>query len=111
MYHDDHWSLRDIRLSRSILRYDLEKVLGYLRADNKNWNAKLNQFTMKRNTRDSILNFQIDDPEPGLDFSQRLAHENGWSKSYTSRVVNEYLRFLVLCSEAGHKVTPSALMQ
>jgi len=62
---------------------------------------------MKNSSRDSILKFQVDDPEAGLNFSQRLAQENGWSEHYTNRIVREYLKFLVLCNEAGHKVTPS----
>lgn len=62
---------------------------------------------MKKKVRDSILQFQIDDPEAGLNFSRRLSLENNWSEGYTKRVVEEYLRFLVLCAEAGHKVTPS----
>jgi hypothetical protein len=30
--------------------------------------------------------------EPGIDFSfeKRLARENGWTKEYTSRVIEEY---------------------
>lgn len=62
---------------------------------------------MKKKVSDAILRFQIDDPEAGLNFSRRLSQENTWSEDYTKRVVKEYLRFLVLCADAGHKVTPS----
>lgn len=40
-------------------------------------------------------------------FSARLAHENRWSPSYASRVVDEYKRFCFLCVVSGHPVTPS----
>ena len=62
---------------------------------------------MKSDTFKAILEFQIDDPSANFNFSSRLAQENGWTEEFSKRVVNEYRRFLVLCAEAGHKVTPS----
>ena len=62
---------------------------------------------MKSDTVKAILEFQIDDPSANFNFSSRLAQENGWTEEFSKRVVNEYRRFLVLCAEAGHKVTPS----
>lgn len=54
-----------------------------------------------------IQAFNLDDIEAGLKFSDRLARENAWSETFTHRVIHEYKRFLFLCAEAGHAVTPS----
>lgn len=54
-----------------------------------------------------IAQFQLDDPEAGFSFSKRLALENDWTLEFTRRVILEYRRFLYLCCEAGHPVTPS----
>ncbi len=42
-----------------------------------------------------------------LDFTARLARENGWSRGFAAEVVEEYKRFLFLAMVAGHPVTPS----
>lgn len=63
---------------------------------------------MNHNSRHaSILAFELDAPEAGLNFSHRLALENGWSAEFTRRAIEEYKRFVILCAEAGHPVTPS----
>ncbi|RLT15989.1 MAG: hypothetical protein DWI24_00480 [Planctomycetota bacterium] len=54
-----------------------------------------------------IEQFPIDDPASDFSFSDRLARENGWSKSKTAAVIKEYLKFVFLACEAGHPVTPS----
>ncbi|MGL5138755.1 MAG: glycine-rich domain-containing protein, partial [Beijerinckiaceae bacterium] len=54
-----------------------------------------------------IAKYTPDDPEAGFTFSDRLARENGWSKAYARRTVEEYKRFLYLAVTAGHEVTPS----
>lgn len=47
-------------------------------------------------------------PLPGVaGFSARLARENGWTRAFTARVIQEYRRFLLLAAQAGHAVTPS----
>jgi len=51
--------------------------------------------------------FQLDDPEAGFSLSDRLARENAWPMDFTHRVILEYKRFLYLCAEAGHPLTPS----
>lgn len=51
--------------------------------------------------------FQLDDENAVFDFSTRLARENGWTRAYTARVIQEYKRFLLLAMHAGHPVTPS----
>ena len=51
--------------------------------------------------------FDLDETGASLDFSRRLARENGWTHSFARRVVEEYKRFLFLAQCAGHPVTPS----
>ena len=65
---------------------------------------------MNQHQRDmyrQIQEFQLDDPQSKLRFSDRLAREQGWSIGYTRSVIEEYRRFLVLSVVAGHTVTPS----
>ena len=40
-------------------------------------------------------------------FGERLQRENRWTSEYTSRVIDEYRRFIILAVDAGHPVTPS----
>lgn len=62
---------------------------------------------MNQNLLQKLQAFAFDDPTAGLSFSKRLSRENNWSTEYTQRVLEEYRRFLYLCCEAGHPVTPS----
>lgn len=54
-----------------------------------------------------LESFAIGAPGAALSFAERLARENGWALSRAERTVAEYRRFLYLCIEAGHPVTPS----
>lgn len=45
--------------------------------------------------------------DAALDFTARLARENGWSRARADRVVGEYRRFAYLAATAPHPVTPS----
>lgn len=54
-----------------------------------------------------LCDFDWDEPEASLDFSKRLARENGWTHAFSQRVVEEYKRFLFLACSAGHPATPS----
>lgn len=45
--------------------------------------------------------------EAALSFADRLARDNGWTRGFACRVIEEYRRFLYLCCVAGHPVTPS----
>lgn len=51
--------------------------------------------------------FQFDEEDAVFDFEARLAKENGWSREFASRVIQEYRRFLLLAMVAGHPVSPS----
>lgn len=54
-----------------------------------------------------LLDFSVDCGGEELTFASRLARENGWTPSFTNRVMVEYKRFLFLAAVAGHPVTPS----
>jgi hypothetical protein len=56
---------------------------------------------------DRIKGFALDDPGSPQPFSQRLARENGWSRHFACRVIEEYKRFCYLAMTAGHSVSPS----
>ncbi len=51
--------------------------------------------------------FSFDEPGTSFTFAQRLARENGWSGTFTRRVLREYGRFTFLAMTAGHPVCPS----
>jgi hypothetical protein len=49
----------------------------------------------------------LDDPKAEFPFSARLARDNGWSRDFALKVIEEYRRFCYLAMVAGHEVTPS----
>ena len=55
----------------------------------------------------SLESMCLDIDGASLPFSRRLARENGWTRDYAERVVEEYKRFVYLAMTAGHPVTPS----
>lgn len=57
--------------------------------------------------RARIQAFTPDEPGIVFPFSARLARENGWTRDFAERVVEEYRRFLYLAMTAGHVVSPS----
>lgn len=54
-----------------------------------------------------IRDFELDDPTATLCFSDRLARENGWSKEFSLRVIEEYKKFIFLVHMTGEPLTPS----
>src|SRR4051794_21859641 len=54
-----------------------------------------------------IKAFELDRAGDGFPFSARLARENGWSRSFAFRVIEEYRRFVYLMATAPHPVSPS----
>lgn len=56
---------------------------------------------------EKIQAFELDDNSANFKFSERLARENGWSKTYTHRVIDEYKKFIFLCCISDSGVTPS----
>lgn len=55
--------------------------------------------------RIAVYDFDAD-AEPGR-FVAKLADDNGWDKTYASKVVAEYRRYAYLACAAGHEVVPS----
>ncbi len=55
----------------------------------------------------SLSTVAFDDPDAAFDFTARLARDNGWSRSFAARVIEEYRRFAYLAMTSGHEVTPS----
>lgn len=55
----------------------------------------------------SIKQFEIDDPESGFSFTDRLIRENSWSRDFAIRAIFEYKKFMYLICTAGHPLTPS----
>src|SRR4051794_7395726 len=53
-----------------------------------------------------LESFSFDDPDAAFTFADRLAKENGWTRSFSERVIGEYKRFLFLATAAGHPVSP-----
>lgn len=54
-----------------------------------------------------LQDFELDDPNASLCFSERLARENGWTHSFTLRAIEEYKRFLYLLCVCNEPLTPS----
>lgn len=59
-------------------------------------------------TWDTLSKLSIDDNGSALKFSDRLARENNWTKSFAKNAVEEYKKFVFLAKHAGHPVSPSA---
>ncbi len=57
-----------------------------------------------------LQSFPFDEPGASRPFSARLREENGWSEDLASRAIDEYRRFLVLAAFAGHRVSPSHIV-
>ena len=68
---------------------------------------KINYMQSKNELWQRIATYHPDQTGLELPFSKRLAIENGWSRRYALRVIEEYKRFAFLALEAGHPVTPS----
>lgn len=54
-----------------------------------------------------IEKFELDEAGDQLQFSQRLARENGWSVPFARNVILEYKRFIFLCCISKTSCTPS----
>ena len=54
-----------------------------------------------------LAEYQIGPKDAALDFPGRLARENRWRSSFTTRVIEEYKRFCYLAVAGDEEVTPS----
>lgn len=59
------------------------------------------------NTWTRLSRLDFDATDAAFPFSLRLAHENGWSRSFAQSAIEEYRKFCFLATHAGHPVTPS----
>ncbi|MDX2201086.1 MAG: hypothetical protein SF069_19195 [Phycisphaerae bacterium] len=55
----------------------------------------------------AIRRYEFDEPGTSFTFEARLARENGWTRGYARRVIEEYRRFVFLAMVSKHPVTPS----
>jgi hypothetical protein len=55
----------------------------------------------------AINAFELDDDSSSLTFSDRLAKENGWSKEFALRAIEEYKKFMFLICVINQPLTPS----
>lgn len=51
--------------------------------------------------------YRFDAEGASFPFSVKLAKENGWTREFTRRAIDEYRRFLFLAMHAGHPISPS----
>lgn len=56
---------------------------------------------------EKIKDFEIDDPESSLSFSDRLARDNDWPIEFALRAINEYKKFIFLIVSSKDPKTPS----
>ncbi len=63
--------------------------------------------SQEQKTWETLKNLAIDDPQAQFKFSDRLARENGWAKSFALGAIGEYKKFVFLAKHSGHPVTPS----
>ena len=54
-----------------------------------------------------LSNLDFDAAHAALPFSARLARDNGWSRDFAAKAIEEYRKFCFLAVHAGHPVTPS----
>jgi hypothetical protein len=52
----------------------------------------------------------LDDPQAAFQFTDRLAHENGWPAHFAKRAALEYKRFVYLAAISPTPVTPSDIV-
>jgi hypothetical protein len=56
---------------------------------------------------DRLKEFELDDNDSQLTFTDRLARENGWAHEFSVRAVLEYKRFIFLICVSNQPLTPS----
>ena len=56
---------------------------------------------------DRISQFEFDNDQIQFNFTDRLARENNWTRSYSNEVIEEYKKFIFLCCITPNGVTPS----
>lgn len=59
---------------------------------------------------DRLRAFELDRPGDERPFSARLAHEQGWTREFALRAIDEYRKFVYLMATAPFAVTPSKVV-
>lgn len=54
-----------------------------------------------------IRNFELDELNSSLTFTDRLARENGWTIEYSIRAIHEYKKFIFMLCISDYPLTPS----
>jgi hypothetical protein len=54
-----------------------------------------------------IQTFSLDNPVAEVTFSQKLAREQKWTRSFTHRAIAEYKKFMLLCATCPNGASPS----
>jgi uncharacterized protein (TIGR04222 family) len=62
---------------------------------------------MQNDVWNRLMLWHPDEPGSFYSFSHRLQHENGWTRVYTEKAIEEYRKFLFLSQVADHIVCPS----
>jgi hypothetical protein len=57
-----------------------------------------------------LNDFALDDESASFKFSDRLAHENGWSLAFAKGAIAEYKKFIYLAATSPTPVTPSDIV-
>jgi hypothetical protein len=55
----------------------------------------------------AIRDFELDDETSSFTFSDRLAKENGWTREFTFRAIEEYKKFMFLVCITNQPLSPS----
>jgi hypothetical protein len=55
----------------------------------------------------SLRDFELDDDNAILTFTDRLSRENGWPHEFSTRAILEYKKFIFLINISNHPLTPS----
>lgn len=56
---------------------------------------------------DNLKQFELDDNDSQLTFTDRLARENGWTHEFSVRAILEYKKFIFLIVISSQPLTPS----
>ena len=56
---------------------------------------------------ENLQNFALDTEGAQYKFSDRLARENGWTRSFTQAAIAEYKKFIYLAATSTTPVSPS----
>jgi hypothetical protein len=54
-----------------------------------------------------LRDLDFDAVDAAFPFSARLARDNGWTRAFVAKAIDEYRKFCFLAVHAGHPVTPS----